>query len=77
MCFVSFKIPDLRTSSTGVRTSEKFRQLAPQDEWVQKQISSPVTGTKHNAYMYLEEASILCVHPSGCTTNIYYTFSES
>ena len=30
--FVSFKIPDLRTSSTGVRTSEKFRPLAPQDE---------------------------------------------
>ena len=28
-----FKIPDyLRTSSTGVRTSEKFRPLAPQDE---------------------------------------------
>ena len=31
--FVSFEIPDyLRTSATGVRTSEKFRPFAPQDE---------------------------------------------
>ena len=33
MFFVSFKIPDyLRTSATGVRTSEKLRPLAPQDK---------------------------------------------
>ena len=42
MFFVSFKIPDyLRTSATGVRTSEKLRPLAPQDESVPKIISSP------------------------------------
>ena len=33
MFLYPFKIPDyLRTSATGVRTSEKFRPLAPQDE---------------------------------------------
>ena len=41
MCFVSFKILDLRTSSTGVRTSEKLDHL-PRRTSRSKKKSSPV-----------------------------------
>ena len=43
----------LKTSSTGVRTSEKFRPLAPQDESVPKKISGPLkTGFTLQALLF-------------------------